>query len=1005
MLLDFVHIIFAIKSNFCYICSHKNVRMKVRFSIFLILLLLTLHHASAEYYIVNEISDLPFKEVNDIKYDSEGLLWIATRNGLFSYDGFRLRHYRNDYHHINYLSDNYVRRVVADHQDRVWIATTKGLDRLDKQRELLEHIDLGIIRENSITAMITTSDGHVWIASENGFVDYDPVTNQFRLIKLPVPDSAPIIGQCIMEDHRGNIWMGTWNLGLFMLDKLTQKIIKFPKLNPRNSAHVLLEDEQYRIWVAGWGSGITILQNAWDTENIETFQLNAPDLLSNYTYCMTLDKEKHQVFVGSSGGITIADTNNLGHTTQLRQSSDDMVIPGEEVTGIIRKKSGQYWVSMIGRGLVSIESDLSHFEPNTLAGIRSKMHSSSVRKIFADKDDYLWMSIGTQGMAVRDLQTGEEYLWNEIPALQSKFEHMSTVYGFTQTFNHRIWIITYGSEIIELILPQGTRDLQKCECNIYQPQSLFAPSNQLFYIKEDANDNLWIGGNKGVSMRQPDGSIVRFDTLSLGNDLHFRDLEVRDQAFGSDGSAWIAARENGVIHLSCQADKGWKAKCYSLGNGKIGDNKIENICCDRQGNVWAGSGCGPLYLYNKETKQFVSLNERLRLPGASISFILSDPIDSTSLWVGTNEGLLLIDQSNHSYKVHHYTQEDGLLDNHLVMGSACFDEKGHLYVGTHKGYNAIDCNSLRNQKDESCGIRLSDLFVNGTSWSLLSEKERFEITEKAPAYTNGLTLKYDQKELLFEFAPKEIQENRVVSFAYRLDGYDKDWRIAPFKNPSALYSNLPAGNYTFQAFAVSNTHLTLDDINHQHENLFNIRIRILPPWWQTWWMKLIYGALLTCVVLLLRKLILRLNARWKRLLIAAREKVARRKGNMVLTPNKPKYTSADEEFMKRVEQCMNRHLSESQFDQQQFLEEMGVSKTTCFRRLKALTGMNYSNFVRNFKINAALKLLKEQPDIRISDLAYSVGFNDPKYFSSCFKKLVGKLPSEMQSELIQNKGE
>ena len=82
------------------------------------------------------------------------------------------------------------------------------------------------------------------------------------------------------------------------------------------------------------------------------------------------------------------------------------------------------------------------------------------------------------------------------------------------------------------------------------------------------------------------------------------------------------------------------------------------------------------------------------------------------------------------------------------------------------------------------------------------------------------------------------------------------------------------------------------------------------------------------------------------------------------------------------------------FDQQQFAEQTGTSKSTLYKKLKTLTGMNTSAFIRSIRMKTACEVLEKNPTIRISDLAYSVGYNDPKYFSSCFKKDFGMLPSE-----------
>ena len=115
------------------------------------------------------------------------------------------------------------------------------------------------------------------------------------------------------------------------------------------------------------------------------------------------------------------------------------------------------------------------------------------------------------------------------------------------------------------------------------------------------------------------------------------------------------------------------------------------------------------------------------------------------------------------------------------------------------------------------------------------------------------------------------------------------------------------------------------------------------------------------------------------------------------------YTSIDEDFMQRAIDCVNRHLEDSDFDQPQFVEEMGTSKSTLYKKLKSLTGLNTSAFIRNIRLKAACRIMEEKgSSVRVSDLAYAVGFNDPKYFSSCFKKEFGMLPTEYQERFIQS---
>lgn len=116
------------------------------------------------------------------------------------------------------------------------------------------------------------------------------------------------------------------------------------------------------------------------------------------------------------------------------------------------------------------------------------------------------------------------------------------------------------------------------------------------------------------------------------------------------------------------------------------------------------------------------------------------------------------------------------------------------------------------------------------------------------------------------------------------------------------------------------------------------------------------------------------------------------------------YTSLDEEFLQRAIECVNRHLDDANFDQAQFLEEMHTTKSTCFRKLKSLKGLTYVSFIRNIRMKAACRIMEEKKHIRISELAYAVGYNDARYFSSSFKKEFGMQPTEYMERFTHGGG-
>ncbi|MDL2291579.1 response regulator, partial [Bacteroides sp. OttesenSCG-928-F21] len=147
-----------------------------------------------------------------------------------------------------------------------------------------------------------------------------------------------------------------------------------------------------------------------------------------------------------------------------------------------------------------------------------------------------------------------------------------------------------------------------------------------------------------------------------------------------------------------------------------------------------------------------------------------------------------------------------------------------------------------------------------------------------------------------------------------------------------------------------------------------------------------------------------LHARIRNLL-KSKERMARDfKNQLVFEVKDLNYTSIDEEFIQRAIQCVNTHLDDPDFDQPQFIEEMRTSKSTLYKKLKSLTGLNTSAFIRNIRLKAACRIMEEKNGIRVSELAYAVGFNDPKYFSSCFKKEFDMLPSEYMERFIPASG-
>ena len=115
------------------------------------------------------------------------------------------------------------------------------------------------------------------------------------------------------------------------------------------------------------------------------------------------------------------------------------------------------------------------------------------------------------------------------------------------------------------------------------------------------------------------------------------------------------------------------------------------------------------------------------------------------------------------------------------------------------------------------------------------------------------------------------------------------------------------------------------------------------------------------------------------------------------------YNSPDHKFLQRAVKCINDHIDDSDYDRDSFAADMGASASTLYNKLRAMTGKNVTTFIRDIRVQTACKLAKENPELRVSDIAYQVGFKDPKYFATTFKKVMGVQPRDYFERLRQGR--
>ena len=787
------------------------------------------------------LNSLPSKDVQSVYQDRDGYIWISTRNGLFQYDGYSITTYKSNLYRPDLLTNNNIYCVAEDAQHRLWIGTYSGLNVLDKQTGQIRKIDDPEINGIGISRILVTSDNRILFATEGGLLEYLEDGNRFSVFNQDNTGGVfpKTTVKSLFEDDRGDIWIGTWSQGLFRYEKRTGEYWKYPQMNSGNSAHVVFQDSHKNIWVGTWGAGLHLLHDAYNPEKTTwttfTHDENRSGTISdNLIYAISEDLNTNSLWVGTRSGLSILSLRDMEmlHWSfeNCYSGESENSITSSEVASLLRDRQGIMWVGMIGGGVNMANTRKAKFNLDRLSEAKRILKSNSVRSILLDDEGQLWMGISTYGFGVEDRRTGKFTHHGQMPDFSS-YRGISTVMSIMQSpSTGHIWIGVYngGAYEIDKSAPVGKR--------VKAYNSSNAPwmcNSCIYYICEDSKQNLWFATKSGVSMRAADGTPVRFDSLKVG-DVAVRDMVVMQLVEGHDSEMWLASNTHGVIRIQGSGNSlsGYTFSGYSVSNGKLNSDYANCIYKDVEGRIWVGTGGSGLSLYDAVEDVFLPAHKLWNLPGDAVTNIQSDK--KGNLWLGTNAGLLRLtvprDLQNVTYRL--YTTSDGLQDNIFNRGASFVASDGEMFFGGHRGYNSF----YPDKQDEqvfSSPVVITDIKVFNQSWTALSDKERSEISNLSPRFTDKIVLDYKRNNFSIEFSALEYANPERNRYAYRLDGFDAGWQYTDASKRFAYYNNLKSGTYTFYVKS-SNSNGIWD------ENIQTVKVVILPPPWKTWWAYTLY---------------------------------------------------------------------------------------------------------------------------------------------------------------------
>jgi signal transduction histidine kinase/ligand-binding sensor domain-containing protein/CheY-like chemotaxis protein len=749
--------------------------------------------------------------VRCIFQDHNGFMWFGTYDGLNRYDGYDFKVFRNSLEDTNSLPHNFIYVITEDSTYNLWIGTGQGIaiyDMVTSKFHLASYQRAYSGQISHITyhvsSMAVDKAGTVYVGTNgNGLM----VAAKGRRIAKQIPllnhgnSTIAYNVTSIKMDRTGNVWLFIAHIGLCRFNERTQQIV--PVNAQLTDATLIQSDKKGDLWL-GAPTGLYLYQPASNSLQLK-YTRQSSNRQQNRINSLLVDKAD-KVWVGTHGdGMVILDPQDLT-IKQLQAGDSPFELSGDVVSAIYEDRDGRKWIGTLNGGIDIYypEQQFFHTISHTQFG-KSDLVSNFASCFLEHSDGTIWVGTDGGGLSIWDRKTGRFSNYKKDLGKAGSLTN-NRVSSIIQDFKGDVWVATFGGGINKWNRLTKTFTSYRCRNELAGMEN-----DNVWMMFEDTNKVLWATTFGNGMLYYLNRSTNRFEVFSQ----HLEDLLSIYQDKG--GVLWA-----GTAHELIRIDPADKHHVrYEIGK------PVRAIHEDKAGNMWIGAEGGGLILFDRQSGKLLKrFTVKDGLSNNGVLNILED--GNGNLWMSTFNGLSEFNSQTNTFKT--YFQDDGLQSNQFLYGAALKLSTGEMLFGGIHGFNIFNPAFVPVAKNDPA-VLITDMQINNQP---LSQAEA-HIKQTLQGKITAIQMPFNDAAVSVNFSALEYGKPNKISYAFFLEGWDDDWHYSG-NTRQANYTKLHEGNYVLHIRA------TNTEGNWSTKELA-LRIKVLPPWYRSWWAYSLYVIL------------------------------------------------------------------------------------------------------------------------------------------------------------------